>query len=65
MRSFLREYLRHRLLGERHRHRRGPLALPRRRGGVEVRGCGCCLPIPLGLLTSAGLGLRAVLRART
>jgi hypothetical protein len=65
VRSFLREVLLHRLLGVRHRPRRSPLALPRRRGGVEVRGCGCCLPIPLGLLTSAGLGLRVVLRARS
>ncbi|CAA9509287.1 MAG: hypothetical protein AVDCRST_MAG53-2839 [uncultured Solirubrobacteraceae bacterium] len=32
---------------------------PRRRTSrVQVRGCGCCLPIPLGVLTLTAVALR-------
>ena len=48
------------------RHRAsGPFGSYRRRGGVEVRGCGCCLPLPLGVVATGALGLRALLRARS
>ncbi|MDP8943786.1 MAG: hypothetical protein M3N16_06690 [Actinomycetota bacterium] len=43
----------------------GPFGAPRPRGGVQVRGCGCCLPLPLGVLVTAALGLRGLLRARS
>ena len=42
----------------RRRHHRARPFGAHRRGGVEVRGCGCCLPIPLGLVVSAGLAAR-------
>lgn len=29
------------------------------RSNVKVSGCGCCLPIPLGVLSLTALGLRA------
>ena len=35
------------------RHHRGS-------SGVQVRGCGCCLPIPLALAPATAVGLRAV-----
>ncbi|HEV2723906.1 MAG TPA: hypothetical protein VGV10_04680 [Thermoleophilaceae bacterium] len=28
------------------------------RRGTQVRGCGCCLPIPLGMAAASGIGLR-------
>jgi hypothetical protein len=70
------EYMRHRLYGGRHRRRggwplssryAGPFALrrPRARRRVEVRGCGCCLPIPLGLLAGTGVGLNLLSRRRS
>jgi len=34
----------------------------RTRGGSRVRVTGCCLPIPLGLVTALALGARALLR---
>jgi hypothetical protein len=72
-RELVDEYIRHRLYGGRHRRyghypmRRGPerfygLLRPRRRRSFEVRGCGCCLPIPLGLVTAGGVGLRVLAR---
>jgi hypothetical protein len=75
-RELVNEYIRHRVYGGRHRRsgyypmRRGTeplyaLLRPRRRRSVEVRGCGCCLPIPLGLVTASGLGLRALARRRS
>jgi hypothetical protein len=71
-RRMAREYLIHRLGGRPRDHRRywggashrGPFGMPRRRSNVQVRGCGCCLPIPLALVTGAGLALRAGLRSR-
>ena len=47
------------------RHGPGPFGYSRPRGGVQVRGCGCCLPVPLGVLGFLGLCLRALLRARS
>ncbi len=41
-----------------------PFGGRRPRGRVQVRGCGCCLPIPLGIVTASGLGLRALIRSR-
>ena len=48
----------------RRHHRAGPFGAYRR-GGVEVRGCGCCLPIPLGVMVSIGAAakLRRLTRA--
>lgn len=34
----------------------------RRRGTVQVRGCGCCLPLALGLLSVPSLMLRQLVR---
>lgn len=31
---------------------------------VQVRGCGCCLPIPLGVTAAGALGLRSAMRRR-
>lgn len=75
-REILHEYVRHRLYGERHRRyglwptsRRyaGPFSVrrPRSHHRTQVRGCGCCLPIPLGLVASTGLGLNLLLRRRS
>lgn len=48
------------------RHRAtGPFGSYRRPGGVEVRGCGCCLPIPLGLMAGVGVAARLGHLART
>jgi hypothetical protein len=46
------------------RHHGGPFASHRPRRRVEVRGCGCCLPIPLALTVGGVLGARAAIRAR-
>lgn len=46
------------------RHHGGPFASYRPRRRVEVRGCGCCLPIPLALTVGGALGARAAIRAR-
>lgn len=46
------------------RQPRGRFGRQRPRRNVQVRGCGCCLPIPLALVTGAGLALRVGLRAR-
>ena len=35
----------------------------RRAGGVQVRGCGCCLPIPLALATAAFAGVNVAARS--
>jgi hypothetical protein len=48
---------RHRGYGMWGRPSRG-LYTPRRR--VQVRGCGCCLPIPLGLTAAGALAVRHV-----
>ena len=70
-REILGEYVRHRLYGERHRrHGSWPMGgrrrlRPRRHRGVEVKGCGCCLPMPLGVLAASGLSLRLLLRSRS
>jgi hypothetical protein len=58
--------------GGRHGHGRGrgrtgffgpmPYYSRQTRGGSRVSVGGCCLPIPLGLLTSLGLGARLLLR---
>jgi hypothetical protein len=75
-REIAREYVRHRLYGRRHHHRHGwrtvssryvgPFAArrPRSHHRTNVSGCGCCLPIPLGLLAGTGLGLNVLLRRR-
>ena len=71
LRQLGRDYLRHRLYGPRHRPRGGWMAprrhsryvlAPRPRSRVQVRGCGCCLPIPLGFLAGLGLGARLAQR---
>ena len=44
------------------RRHSGGLFAPRRHSRVQVRGCGCCLPIPLGVLTVTALGARTAMR---
>jgi hypothetical protein len=46
------------------RHHRSPFVAHRPRRRVEVRGCGCCLPIPLAVAMSGVLGTRAAIRSR-
>jgi hypothetical protein len=46
------------------RHQRGPFVAHRPRRRVEVRGCGCCLPIPLALIVGGALGAREAIRRR-
>ena len=44
--------------------RMGSFMGPRARGGrVQVRGCGCCLPIPLALTVSCGMLLYGLVRS--
>ncbi len=75
-REIVREYLRHRLYGERHRRyghwpmrsrHVGPFSLraPRAHRRAEVKSCGCCLPIPLGLVAATGTGLNMLYRRRS
>jgi hypothetical protein len=67
---FVRAYVLGRLLrgGRRRRRPRGgylgpfPTYSTRTRGGSRVRVTGCCLPLPLALAVTAGLGARTLLR---
>jgi hypothetical protein len=70
-RAFLIDHIlrtgRHRRYGGRSRGRGGffgpmPYYSRRTRGGSRVSVTGCCLPIPLGMLATAGLGARLLLR---
>jgi hypothetical protein len=57
MERMLRNQMRRQMLYGRRRRRR-----PRRRTNVRVGGC--CLPIPLGVVTASALGVRLAARRR-
>jgi len=74
LRFIIRDYALRRILGGHRGHGRGrygraprggiffPPRRHRRRSNVQVSGC--CLPIPLGLLASLGIGLTHLARRR-